>query len=729
MTEADSMVFVVDDDALIRESLKTLIGSFGMQVELFASAQEFLETKRLDVPACLVLDVGMPGMSGLDLQDQMAQAGIGIPIIFITGHGDVPITVRAMKAGAVAFLIKPFGDQDLIEAIRQAIERDRMARRRAAKLTEANEALRGCLDSLASVPKVDDFLGQLIATITRQLSASSSALFLRNGEPDFLTLELAFHEDRVMTPTGAKYPENLRSLRLDDRLLDLLKRPVAIAHLLNDDVPISDPHRSYLRGIGVKTLLIIPLIIARQLIGGLTFRFTEQREFRPEEIEVARVLTAQTSLAIQLTRLAQTSKQSAVLEERNRLAGQIHDSLAQSFAAIAMQLSAAGEAITAKKGDGVRYVDQAKDLAEFGLAEARRTALSLQPSILKRVGMTESIQMLVERSNVPGRLRCSFLGNGSFTNDLPTETQENLLRIAQEAISNAVRHAKPTAISVSLHRDRSHLELRIRDNGCGISAAELLKQRGFGLTNMQNRAEKVGASLDIRDEVGRGTTITVTLPINYRVPDKSMNSEIRVLISDDHPVVRNGLMAILTQEKDIKVIGEAKDGEETCQLYDELLPDVVVLDLRMPKKNGLEVIRELMTRTQKPRIIVMTTYDAPENIRLALASGAKGYLLKGAESAQVLNAVRRVFAGDSVLPTAATNKLLSCLVQPELTKREMEVLRRLSAGDSNKEIAQKLCLSQSTVKFYNQSLFKKLGAVGRTGAIAIAVKSGLIRLV
>jgi FixJ family two-component response regulator len=163
MKEADGMVFVVDDDVSIRESLENLVRSVGLRVEVFASAEEFLRSKRPDVPGCLVLDVQLPGLSGLDLQNRMAEIAMEIPIIFITGHGDIPTSVRAMKAGAVAFLIKPFGDHDLIDAIQQGIERDRLTRRRLAKLTEANEALRGCLDALASVRELDDFLGQVMA--------------------------------------------------------------------------------------------------------------------------------------------------------------------------------------------------------------------------------------------------------------------------------------------------------------------------------------------------------------------------------------------------------------------------------------------------------------------------------------------------------------------------------------------------------------------------------------
>ena len=129
---SDAVVFVIDDDESIRESLNSLIRSVGLKVETFASAQEFLQSKRPDVPACLILDVRMPGLSGLDLQRELTEASIHLPIIFITGHGDIPMSVRAMKAGAVEFLTKPFRDQDLLDAIQQALDRDRHARSQQA---------------------------------------------------------------------------------------------------------------------------------------------------------------------------------------------------------------------------------------------------------------------------------------------------------------------------------------------------------------------------------------------------------------------------------------------------------------------------------------------------------------------------------------------------------------------------------------------------------------------
>jgi FixJ family two-component response regulator len=134
MAEANAIVFVVDDDLSVREALGSLIRSAGLKVETFASAQEFLARPRADMPSCLVLDIRLPGLSGLELQKRMAEVNIEIPIIFITGHGDVPTTVQAMKAGAVEFLTKPFRDEDLLEAIQQAIKRDRAARRQEAEM-------------------------------------------------------------------------------------------------------------------------------------------------------------------------------------------------------------------------------------------------------------------------------------------------------------------------------------------------------------------------------------------------------------------------------------------------------------------------------------------------------------------------------------------------------------------------------------------------------------------
>ena len=142
MAQEESLVYVVDDDSAVRESLNSLIRSVGLNVQTFPSAQDFLRSARSEVAGCLVLDVRLPGLSGLDLQRELAYAGVHLPIIFITGHGDIPMTVRAIKAGAVEFLTKPFRDQDLLDAIQEAIQRDRAVRRERADLAELQERFR-----------------------------------------------------------------------------------------------------------------------------------------------------------------------------------------------------------------------------------------------------------------------------------------------------------------------------------------------------------------------------------------------------------------------------------------------------------------------------------------------------------------------------------------------------------------------------------------------------------
>ena len=146
MKDVDAIVFVVDDDLSIREAIQSLVSLEGLRVETFATAQDFLRRTRPDLPGCVVLDVELPGLSGLDLQRELAAHGIKLPIIFITGYGDIPMSVRAMKAGATEFLTKPFRDQDLLDAIQQALERDRAARQHSKEIAE----LRKRFDALTS---------------------------------------------------------------------------------------------------------------------------------------------------------------------------------------------------------------------------------------------------------------------------------------------------------------------------------------------------------------------------------------------------------------------------------------------------------------------------------------------------------------------------------------------------------------------------------------------------
>ena len=186
--EPAKLVFVVDDDAPLRDSLADLLRSIGLSVETFASAQEFLQSKRPDVPSCLVLDVRLKGLSGLDLQKRLIAGDIEIPIIFITGHGDIPMAVQAMKAGAVEFLRKPFREQDLLDAIQQALERDRKGREQRAEIAE----LRSRFDTLT--PREREVMALVAAGLLNKQVA---------GELGTSEASVKVHRQHVMEKIGA----------------------------------------------------------------------------------------------------------------------------------------------------------------------------------------------------------------------------------------------------------------------------------------------------------------------------------------------------------------------------------------------------------------------------------------------------------------------------------------------------------------------------------------------
>jgi FixJ family two-component response regulator len=195
------MVFIVEDDAPLRESLQDLLRSVGLRVEAFASAPEFLRHGAVDEPGCLVLDVRLPGVSGLDLQKRMAESGIDVPIVFITGHGDIPMTVQAMKAGAVDFLTKPFRDQDLLDAVQRALERDRTARAERAGI----DALRTRFDSLT--PREREVMARVVAGLLNKQIA---------GELGTSETTVKIHRHHMMEKMGADSLADL--VRMADRL-------------------------------------------------------------------------------------------------------------------------------------------------------------------------------------------------------------------------------------------------------------------------------------------------------------------------------------------------------------------------------------------------------------------------------------------------------------------------------------------------------------------------------
>jgi DNA-binding NarL/FixJ family response regulator len=205
-----------------------------------------------------------------------------------------------------------------------------------------------------------------------------------------------------------------------------------------------------------------------------------------------------------------------------------------------------------------------------------------------------------------------------------------------------------------------------------------------------------------------------------------MKKPIRILLADDHPPLRAGLAAILNGQADFQVVAEVGSGREVMAVSEPV--DFYILDLRMPDGDGIATIRQLIARDPEARILVLTTYDNEEDIFQALESGARGYLLKDTTKEELVDAVRQIHKGERHLSQAVASRLADRLIRPRLTPRELDVLRLVSRGRSNKEMAAAMFISEETVKTHMKSLFQKLDVHDRAEAVAVSLQRGLIRL-
>ena len=204
--------------------------------------------------------------------------------------------------------------------------------------------------------------------------------------------------------------------------------------------------------------------------------------------------------------------------------------------------------------------------------------------------------------------------------------------------------------------------------------------------------------------------------------------KIRLLIADDHPVVRRGLTAMLEDQEDMTVVAEADDGPAAVAAYRQHSPDVALIDYRMPGLDGAEVITAIRSEFHDAQIIIVTTYDTDEDLYQAVRAGARGYLLKDTSLEEFTDCIRRVSRGETRVPEALVARLAGRVGAAELTPRELEVLKRMAAGRANKEIASDLFVSESTIKTHVNHIMAKLGCNDRTQTVTLALNRGLVRL-
>ncbi|HXS19978.1 MAG TPA: GAF domain-containing sensor histidine kinase [Steroidobacteraceae bacterium] len=397
--------------------------------------------------------------------------------------------------------------QRLIDDMRR--ERERAAEERVAELAKANAVIRGNLERLASEPDLHGFLGHVLLEATRQFDAASGAVVVSKDSLQQWRIAAHVRDGRIEEPP---YPVSvpINGSSFGDRFT----KPTEPMYL---DVEQQSEEfwpgmLAFHRQEGYAGTVVYPLVFGSRNVGFLILRFRRTaHDVQRSELLVA--LAQQATLAVQLTRLAYQAKEAAVLVERARIGQEIHDGLAQAFTGILMQLGAVEEFPSCKKKNSglALTLTRIRDLAREGLAEARRSVMALRLDQTRRAGLELALRQLAERSTVPGGVTCTFEGGGIITG-LKPEHEHELLRIAQEAVSNAVRHARPQAVRITMTDETAHWVLAVEDDGRGMEQRpELYAREGFGLTSMRQRASAIGGEWQIESQPGAGTRVSVRL--------------------------------------------------------------------------------------------------------------------------------------------------------------------------------------------------------------------------
>jgi signal transduction histidine kinase len=412
--------------------------------------------------------------------------------------------------------------RDVIEQITHlasiTIERQRAeeALRASEQVTRGQvEALTYSLDVLATAPVPDRFLGQMLSTMGRLLNAQSVILWLLDESNESLVLR-AWAEGANFAKADPEHPfiKNPLSWKEDPGLVEVLfsGAPV-VCEDVEHDPRISSALREYLKSGGTRKFLRIPTLVGGHVKGFIGVRHGARPSYRPEEIELAQALAHQAMLAIQLNEFAEESRRAAVLGERNRMARDIHDTLAQGFTGVIVQLEAAEDAIACcRRKEADEHLKRASELARRSLTEARRSVHALRPQALQHGNFWDALKGIIKNTTAGTALHTTFELRGKLR-DLPLVWEENLLHIGQEALTNALKYAHPRKFETRLSCNTKDLRLELRDDGDGFKVKD--RHDGVGLTGMRERVEQMGGTLIVTSSRTKGTKVVVELPYNH----------------------------------------------------------------------------------------------------------------------------------------------------------------------------------------------------------------------
>ena len=388
------------------------------------------------------------------------------------------------------------------------------AKKAAEELASSHvEVMMRSLDVLAKEPAPEKYIAEILRTIAQHLRAHRVMLWLREQNDDSLRLHTVILNDKPIVTDETDHPfvRTSSSWKEIPFLTGMLAtKSTAVCEDVEDDSRLTSEWRKYLTSQKTKRLVSVPMFLAGEFRGFISIHHSEAGTYRPDEIELAQSLAQHVMMAVHGQQVAEQERQAAILKERARLARDVHDTLAQGFTGVILQMEAAEEALFDENPDAaVQRVRRAREIARESLGEARRSVHALRPQALDKSGFAEALQSMLKNTTVGTSLRTSFCSEGEPM-VLPANVEETLLRIGQEALSNALKHAHPTEFHIRLCFKSDAVRLECFDNGKGFVVGQT--NGGVGLLGMKERAEQIGATLTISSEPGKGTKIIAVSP-------------------------------------------------------------------------------------------------------------------------------------------------------------------------------------------------------------------------
>lgn len=444
-----------------------------------------------------------------------------------------------------------------------------------------------------------------------------------------------------------------------------------------------------------------------------------------------------------------------VLRERERLARELHDSLGQVLGYTNIQIQAIRELLKSSRiPEADRSLIRLSQVIMEANTEVREFIYEVKTTLLFKEGFFAALQQYLTHFEQNFQIRVEAQNPDGLTDaelDLPVGVQ--LFRIIQEALANVRKHARASKVTITFQKQDQKIRVSVADDGVGFDPEKFAAgQSSFGLEVMRERAGQISGAIQIDSEPGQGTTVTVIIPV-YTGPDqlsapavpgvgtKETDPKIRVLLADDHVLFMEGLQNLISP-KGFEVIGTARDGLEALEKARLLHPEMILMDLQMPRCNGLTATRLIKTEMPEIKIVILTMSDREQDLWEAIKNGASGYLLKGLRAEELIDQLRGLASGATIISPELAAQVLeefsreeretAAVVEPTpveleeaLSQRQIKILALIAEGYTYKEVASKLFVSERTIKYQMADILRQLQLKTRRQAIDYARKAGL----